>query len=99
MIVYQKWPHLSAQPLNELFTMIPNCLFVLYYAIVARYSVAVITGIFDAAKSFPLRVMMTSALALRADLHLFVVCHSKQAHSIVTEWFTTPQYVHNDICV
>ena len=37
-----------------------------YYSIDARYSVAVITGIFDASKSFPLRVIMTSTLALRA---------------------------------
>ena len=36
------------------------------YSNVARYSVVVITGSFDAVKSLPLRVMMISALAFKA---------------------------------
>ena len=36
------------------------------YTNFSRYSVAVITGSFEAVKSFPLRVIMTSALAFKA---------------------------------
>ena len=37
-----------------------------YFILFAIYSVAVMTGRFEAVKSFPLRVMMISAFALRA---------------------------------
>ena len=61
--------------------IIPFWFAIIYFSVVARYSVAVITGRREAVKSLPLRVMMTSASSVKAEKYWRASSKSVKAES------------------